>query len=268
MSAHEVFQLQIVTIRFPSNKKASTMTHQWDEFSKSLAEEPVQRRASLRRIGAVLAGAVLSPLGLGTAWAAGPDPCKSFCRCSNKTKQNQCLAACRACSGNTSRLAGSCGSYVCCSTASCSGVCSDLKSDPNCGACGNNCSAFGETCCGGYCTDLANDFDHCGGCGTPCDYPAPYEYGECAQGECFYWCVEGAIRCNGICTPVNSDPNNCGACGNVCPASAPFCTNGTCTDANCGGADFNWDNNNCGFCGNVCPSQFACVYGVCEGSGF
>ena len=94
------------------------MTHQWDEFSKSLADESIPRRQSLRLLGAALAGAVLSPLGLGTAWAGKADPCKSFCRCSNKTQQNQCLAACRACNGNISRLGGSCGSYVCCSTAS------------------------------------------------------------------------------------------------------------------------------------------------------
>ena len=46
------------------------MDHLFDEFSKSLAES-VPRRESLRRLGAVFAGAVLSPLGMGTAWAAG-----------------------------------------------------------------------------------------------------------------------------------------------------------------------------------------------------
>ena len=112
------------------------MERLYDEFSMSLAAS-VPRRETLRRMGAVLAGMVLSPLGLGTAWA-GQDPCRAFCRCSNKAQQNQCLVACRACNKQTSRLAGSCGSYVCCSTESCGGVCSDLLSDPNCGACGNN----------------------------------------------------------------------------------------------------------------------------------
>jgi hypothetical protein len=42
------------------------MENLFDEFSKSLAES-VPRRESLRRLGAVFAGAVLSPLGLGTA---------------------------------------------------------------------------------------------------------------------------------------------------------------------------------------------------------
>jgi Stigma-specific protein, Stig1 len=250
------------------------MEHLFDEFSKSLAAS-VPRRESLRRIGAVFAGAVLSPLGLGTAWAAASDPCKSFCRCSNKTKQNQCLTACRACNGNTSRLAGACGNYVCCSTASCRGVCSDLRSNPNCGACGNDCRAFGETCCGSYCADLDNDFDNCGGCGARCAFPGEFEDGACVAGHCSYSCVPGAIDCNGTCTLVNSDPGNCGACGNVCPASAPFCDQGVCTandcpagQMNCFGAciDILWDGNNCGGCGFQCQPLEHCSWGVCEGS--
>src|SRR4029450_3382811 len=112
------------------------MERLYDEFSMSLAVS-VPRRETLRRMGAVIAGLVLNPWGLGTAWA-GSAPCRAFCRCSNKAQQNQCLAACRACNTQTSRLAGSCGSYVCCSIASCGGVCSDLLSDPNCRGCGNN----------------------------------------------------------------------------------------------------------------------------------
>jgi hypothetical protein len=243
------------------------MTPLFDEFSKSL-DESIPRRQSLRLLGAALAGAVLSPLGWGTAWGARPDPCKSFCRCSNKTKQNQCLAACRACSGKTSRLVGSCGNYVCCSTAACGGVCSDLRSDPNCGACGNNCSAAGKSCCGTFCADLANDFDHCGSCNTPCAYPGPYEDGACVDGDCLYWCVEGAIDCGGLCTPVNSDPNNCGACGHICPADAPFCTNGTCTDGYCNGADLLFDATNCGACGHQCQPLEFCSWGLCQGIGY
>src|SRR5687768_2103002 len=147
------------------------MEHFYDEFSKSLAAS-VPRRESLRRMGAVFAGALLGQLGLGTAWAARQDPCKSFCRCSNKTQQNQCLAACRACNSNPTRLCGGCGTYACCAT--------------------------GTTCCGDYCTDLANDFDHCGGCGARCDDPAPYEYGECVEGACVYGCTTGATACDGI----------------------------------------------------------------------
>jgi hypothetical protein len=252
------------------------MERLYDEFSMSLADKFVPRRESLRRMGAVLAGAVLSQFGLGSAWAAGRDPCKSFCGCSNKAQQNQCLAACQACSGNTSRLVGSCGSYTCCSTAACNGVCSDLRSDPNCGACGNDCSDLGETCCGNYCADLANDFDNCGGCGAGCAYPGPYEDGACVDGHCAYSCVPGAIDCDGICTSVDSDPDNCGACGNVCPESARFCDQGVCTVNDCappfgmmcGGAciDILFDALNCGGCGFQCQPLEHCSWGVCEGS--
>ena len=123
------------------------MNNLFDEFSKSLAET-VPRRESLRRLGAVFAGAVLSALGLRTAWAGRRDPCKAFCKCGTTKQQSQCLATCQACNGNTGRISGSCGKYVCCSTAACGGVCSDLSHDPNCGSCGNNCHALGKTCCG------------------------------------------------------------------------------------------------------------------------
>ncbi|MBC7853320.1 MAG: hypothetical protein IAF94_07785 [Pirellulaceae bacterium] len=244
------------------------MEHFYDEFSKSLAAS-VPRRESLRRMGAVFAGAVFSQLGLGTAWGAKQDPCKAFCnRCSNTAQKNQCLAACRACNGNTSRLAGSCGKYVCCQTASCNGVCSDLRSDPNCGACGNNCYAIGETCCGNYCADLANDVENCGKCGTRCDLTGPYEVAACVAGACVYECVDGADDCgDGTCTYLGSDPNNCGACRNVCAGSTPFCTDGKCTETYCNGADLMWDGNNCGACGYSCQPLEHCSWGICEGSG-
>ena len=58
------------------------MDHLFDEFSKSLAES-VPRRESLRRLGAVFAGAVLSPLGMGTAWAGRSDPCAGLLQVSH-----------------------------------------------------------------------------------------------------------------------------------------------------------------------------------------
>jgi hypothetical protein len=236
------------TIHSPSTRKAALVMHPWDELSKSLAEQAVPRRETLRRIGVVLGGALLGPFGLGTAWAGRPDPCKSFCRCSKKAQQNQCLAACKACKGNTSRLCGRCGSYACC--------------------------ASGLTCCGGACVDLFDDFNHCGACAAPCDYPAPYEEGACVWGECVYWCVEGALDCNGRCVPVQSDPRNCGACGHVCPPSAPYCIQGTCRgnttgcpggQTYCSGAcyDLYNDSNNCG---TSCENRVACgIYMTCTG---
>ena len=135
------------------------MTNRWDDFSKSLAEESSTRRESLRLLGAALAGAVLSPLGLGTARGAGKpraaDPCKTICRCSNKRQQDACLAACRSCTGATSRLCGSCGTGV-------------------------------------NCYDLAHDVNNCGACGNAC-LPGPYETAACLAGTCVYSCVEGAV---------------------------------------------------------------------------
>ena len=234
------------------------MDHLFDEFSKSLSES-LPRRESLRRLGAVFAGAVLGPLGLQRAWA-GPkqggaiDPCQTFCKCRNKTQQTQCLKVCRACQSDTSRVCGSCGNYVCC--------------------------AAGQSCCSGHCTSLQNDVLNCGGCGRNCGAPGANEFVACVAGLCTYDCVPGAVDCNGTCTFLESDPAHCGACGNVCPDSAPVCTQGVCVDCsagltNCSGVctDVRFDSSNCGACGNVCPAsaptcdQGTCTDVVCPGGG-
>src|SRR4051812_15662296 len=216
------------------------MTHPWDEYSKSLAE-PVPRRESLRRLGVVLAGAVLGPLG--TAWATptgkprkGKDPCQTFCKCRDKRQQDACMAACRACGGDTRRLCGACGSY--------------------------------------YCADFAGDVSNCGACGYVCAPPGPYESGACISGTCVYPCVEGAVVCDGTCAMLDHDPNNCGACGNVCPQSAKDCVQGVCMDlcgfgaAWCGSGCVNIlsDNANCGSCGVECAADEICTFGVCQGT--
>ncbi len=219
------------------------MTHHWDEFSKSLAQ-PVPRRESLRRLGIVVAGAVLGPLGLAPAVAGRTDPCKAFCKCRNKRQQDQCLRACKACNKNVSRLGGSCGNYFCC--------------------------AAGQSSCGNYCADLAIDPYNCGACGSVCREPGLYEYGACVDGECTYACADGATYCNGTCTFLGWDPYNCGECGKVCPASAPYCNQGACSvcppgTALCGGecVDLLNDPDNCGACGNSCGA-YACVQGSCN----
>jgi hypothetical protein len=243
------------------------MENLFDEFSKSLAES-APRRESLRRLGAVFASALLAPLGVATARAGRPDPCKAFCKCRTTAQQANCLDVCKACNSDTKRIVGSCGNYTCCSIASCSGVCSDLKHDPNCGACGNNCSAIGETCCGDFCADLANDVFNCGGCGTACGAPGPGEVVACLSGTCVYDCTEGADDCNGTCTFLGSDPDNCGACGNVCGESMPYCSRGQCWDAPCGGANLDGDPSNCGACGNICSGATPyCFQGTCTDCG-
>ncbi len=209
------------------------MTDHFDEFSKSLADQSVPRRQSLRLLGAAVAAAVLGPLAPRTARAAG-DPCKFFCNRYPRAQRSACIAACRACSGDTSRVCGSGGTFACC--------------------------AAGTACCDGYCTDLASDFDHCGACGAACAYPGPYEDGACVDGHCAYLCVEGAADCGSGCTPLWSDPNNCGACGNVCGGSTPNCYQGACVGGCTPSCPEGW----CGGdgCGGVCgcPSGMYCEY--------
>jgi hypothetical protein len=220
------------------------MTRRFDEFSKSLAES-FPRRESLRRFGLVVAGTLLGPFATDGASAALIDPCKKFCRCSNKKQLNACLTACRACTATSGRLCGSCSSFTCCPS--------------------------GTTCCGKYCADLANDFDNCGLCGRGCSEPGVDEVGRCASGKCQYACVAGAVYCNGKCKFLNSDPNNCGTCGKTCGGTKPYCRDGACVSCPagataCGGncVDTSTDPNNCGTCGHACPSSAPyCHGGAC-----
>jgi len=216
------------------------MSHEWDEFSKLLAE-PIPRRESLRRLGILFAGAVLTPLGLGTARADdGTDRCRTFCNQCPRSQRTSCLTACRACKNGPSHLCGSCSSGY---------TCTDFLSDVhNCGACSNDCWS---------------------GAGVN-------EVAACIAGKCAYDCREGTVDCNGTCTDVGWDPHTCGACGNVCPDTAPYCNGeGVCFDPGCapgltwcGGTlcvDLNWDQYNCGACGNACSQAEACLGGQCEG---
>jgi hypothetical protein len=272
------------------------MTDHWDEFSKAFAE-PLPRRESLRRLGAVLTGAVLSPLGLGTASARGPDPCKTFCNQCPKSQRSRCLTACNACNKDPSRLCGSCGSYVCCGSGRtcCNGYCTDVADDVlNCGACGFMCDppgpyefgacidgectyvcADGTVDCNGTCTFLASDPYNCGACGFVCGPPGPNEFGACIDGRCESSCIDGAVDCGGTCTFLDSDPANCGACGNVCGESTPYCSFGECIRADepcpagltrCNGVCTNiaFDTVNCGGCGIVCDGGQTCIGGVCQ----
>jgi hypothetical protein len=208
--------------------KEPTMTHHWDELSKSLAQ-PLPRRDSLRRLGLVVAGAVLGPLGFESTFAGKADPCKSFCKCRNKRQQDQCLKACNACNKDPSRLGGSCGNYYCCGA--------------------------GQTSCGNYCADLAHDPYNCGACGIVCDEPGPNEYGSCIDAACQYFCSHDAVRCDGTCIAVNWDSSNCGDCGIVCPPEAPYCVWGACSFCP---ADL-------AACGTgCCASGEICVDGMCQ----
>lgn len=248
------------------------MTHPFDEFSKSLAEESVPRRESLRRMGAALIGALIGPLVIGAEVASAspdsrsrrrpigrglrrpggkpkPDACTTFCsRCANKSRRNQCLSVCRTCNNDPRRLNGACGRYVCCGS--------------------------GQTYCGGSCVDLTNDVNNCGACGNVCGGGTTCVNGTCTGGG--NGCSSGQTRCNGTCVNLSSDNNNCGACGNVC-LDGSTCSNGVCRGggddcgfgaARCNGVCINIlsDSANCGACGVVCAADEICTFGACTGT--
>ena len=166
-----------------------------------------------------MAGALLSPLGLGTACAGQRDPCKAFCRCRNKSHQDACLAACRECGSDASRLCGTCGSYVCCAEPGPFeyGACVD-------GRCSYWCAPGAADCGDGACTPLWADPNNCGACGNVCPDWAQY----CDQGACREpLCAPGRTLCGDHCVNLFTDYFNCGACGNVC-FGFDYCAAGVC----------------------------------------
>src|SRR5262245_47280016 len=173
------------------------MSSDWDELAKALAQDPIPRRQSLRLLGAALAGAILGPLGLRTARANPPDPCRAFCDQCPRSQRPQCLADCRACRQMGGRLCGTCSAYDCCGGP--------------------------EACCGDYCADLDNDHYNCGDCGHVCPDTAPC----CMGGVCSQLlCPPGLTNCNCSCVDLATDMNNCGSCGDVCRGD--YCANGIC----------------------------------------
>lgn len=227
------------------------MANYFDEFSKAIGEGSIPRRETLRRLGLVISGAVLGPLGIEYARASHQpkppkqqDPCKAFCKCSHGRQQDQCVKACKDCNKNPSRLAGTCGNYYCCSE--------------------------GLTSCGEYCADVTSDTSNCGGCGEACPPAGANEYVVCVAGECEYACNYGATDCSGACRYLDSDPDNCGACGSACPDGTPYCVYGACSEcyygqANCGNGciDILYDSYNCGGCGITCGASQYCYSGYC-----
>ena len=190
------------------------MTNRFDDFSKSVATSSVPRRESLRLLGAAVAGTLLGPLGIRTAFGAGRDPCRDFCNQCPKAQRNQCLAACQACVQSSGRICGVCSGLDCC------------HNSETC--CGKTCCGGSQTCCGDFCADLANDVNHCGACGNRCPpYPGIDGYATCISGACGYY----------VCSPFtdyNWDNSNCGRCGNVCPYGSA-CSFGVCGSS--GGGD-------------------------------
>jgi hypothetical protein len=179
------------------------MTHHWDEFAKSLAEKSVPRRESLRLLGAALASALLAPLGLRNAAAAGADPCRAYCDQFPRWQRTQCRNSCRACYSGGGRYCGSSGYQTCCHSP--------------------------YACCGNTCRDLASDVTNCGACGYECPGldSGPDVGVACIDGTCQYaYCAPG--------TDYLWNSSNCGWCGNVCPWGTA-CSWGVCEGG--GGGD-------------------------------
>ena len=87
------------------------------------------------------------------------------------------------------------------------------------------------TDCSGLCTNLSDDPENCGACGTTCG--GAHATGYCASSTCGLICDAGYGDCDvdvstGCETNTLVDRSNCGTCGTVC-ATDEFCFIGTCT---------------------------------------
>lgn len=78
----------------------------------------------------------------------------------------------------------------------------------------NGASCAAGVCCGGTCTDVANDSWNCGSCGVACQAPQLCVARRCATFEC----PPTQALCGSVCTSLATDRSNCGLCGNACPA--------------------------------------------------
>ena len=113
--------------------------------------------------------------------------------------------------------------------------------------------------CGGVCSNLTNDHDHCGSCNNACPAAA-----SCIASNCVR--PANAADCNGVCVDLKNDPQNCNACGSPC-GPGYSCSNGSCTCSKsiCNGAciDTSSDPNNCGACNKFCPPGATCQQSSC-----
>ena len=119
--------------------------------------------------------------------------------------------------------------------ACCDGVCTDLLNDfAHCGACGVTCDE-GWLCCGEEgCTDVQNNPEHCGACYFTCDDGLGCYQGECChfEGETCgadnegFGCCEGFVCQDGTCAPTTT---TCTPPGEAC-ASDDECCPGDTTD--------------------------------------
>jgi Stigma-specific protein, Stig1 len=109
----------------------------------------------------------------------------------------------------------------------------------------DQCAAQGLTECPGpnttgYCTNLTNDPNNCGACGSVC-------------------LESGRGCCGGYCLDTTADPSNCGFCGNICPAGSSCISSACQASGSGGGAPF------CNTAGLPCGGDVfvVCCSGTC-----
>ncbi len=181
----------------------------------------------------------------------------------------------------------------------CGGVCTNINTAANCGACGTSCTgsdvcsngvcasacsanltACSTTDGGTICADLERDSANCHACGNACSSNEI-----CASGACEPLCAAPLTTCPATsgaasyCADTRNDPAHCGACGNAC-GDSELCSAGKCVTscaspkvqctAAAGGlycADPLNDPANCGGCngtgGVTCGAHQLCVHGAC-----
>jgi len=123
----------------------------------------------------------------------------------------------------------------------------------------------GEAMCGGSCTELLENTEHCGDCHRRCAKGQ-----QCKNGRCVTLCQQGQQICQKKCVNLKRDMANCGACGNICK-NGESCTEGRCqfvchnklTACSSKCVDISKDVRHCGGCGNACGKGTTCKEGQC-----
>ena len=144
--------------------------------------------------------------------------------CTSKlTCDNLCIAK-KNCSGKTQlNIAGyniNCNAKEA-GVLACSGICTNIWTDKNCGNCGEACNSISsckkgvctcpnpdQTPCASKCVDLKVEKNNCGNCGLVCPKAA-----SCKNGSCI--CPKtNETACGALCVDLQSNRNSCGKCGN------------------------------------------------------
>ncbi len=134
--------------------------------------------------------------------------------------------------------------------------------------------ASGLTNCTGVCVDLKTDPQNCGGCGAACASPPGGGQPACVAFQCTAKCDPGQHACSGTCT-LNTSVATCGTSCIPCPSP----TNGTatCNGTECGAACISGfhacggscaSNTSVTSCGGSCTSCAAPAggYATCDGT--